>query len=135
MEDSMRIAVRSFVFLWAAALLLATAPQVRAEPPAIVTVISVKVKGDGSAYLKKLQEGKPIMMRLGAKSYRVFRAAIAGEETGRIISVSEYENAEAFGKARAKRADDEAFKKWLSDLQSSNVSEDVHASLLEEVQP
>jgi hypothetical protein len=116
-------------------LLLAIASEVRAEPPAIVTVISVKVKGDGSAYLKKLQEGKPIIMRLGAKSFRVFRAAIAGEETGRIISVSEYENAEAFGKARAKRSGDEAFQKWFSELTGRGLSEDAQASLLEEVQP
>jgi len=39
------------------------------------------------------------------------------------------------GKARAKRGDDEAFKKWFSDLTSSGVSEDPQASLLEEVQP
>lgn len=131
----MQRTVRCFVCLWAAALLLAIASEVRAEPPAIVTVISVKVKGDGSAYLKKLQEGKPIIMRLGARSFRVFRAAIAGEETGRIISVSEYENAEAFGKARAKRADDQAFKKWFSELTGSGLSEGAQASLLEEVQP
>jgi hypothetical protein len=135
MEENMRTTVRSLVCLWAAVFLLTLASEVRADPPAVVSVISVKVKGDGSAYLKKLHEGKPIMMRLGAKSYRVFRAAIAGEGTARIISVSEYENAEAFGKARVKRSEDEAFKNWLSDLTSSGVSEDPQASLLEEVQP
>ena len=131
----MQRTVRSLVCLWAAVLLLAIASEVRAEPPAIVTVISVKVKGDGSAYLKKLQEGKPIIMRLGAKSFRVFRASIAGEGTGRIVSVAEYENSETFGKARAKRADDEAYKKWFSELIGSGLSEDPQASLLEEVQP
>ncbi len=131
----MQTTVRSLVFLWAAVFLLALASEVRADPPAIVSVISVKVKGDGSAYLKKAQEGKPIIMKLGAKSVRIFRAIFAGEGTARIITVSEYENAEAFGKARANRSKDEAFKKWFSDLQNSGLSEDVHASLLEEVQP
>jgi len=70
-----------------------------AGAPAVVSVFSAKVKGDGSAYVKKLQAGKPLIMKQGAKSFRIFRAIYAGEGTSRIISVAEYENAEAFGKA------------------------------------
>ncbi len=103
--------------------------------PAVVSVFSAKVKGDGSAYVKKLQAGKPLIMKQGAKNFRIFRAIYAGEGTARIISVAEYENAEAFGKARVQRADDPEFTKWVSDLVSSGLAEDVHASLLEEVQP
>ncbi len=106
-----------------------------AAAPAVVSVFSAKVKGDGSAYLKKLQAGKPLVMKLGAKNFRIFRAIYAGEGTARIITVAEYENAEAFGKARMNRSDDAEFMKWLNDLVSSDLAEDVHASLLEEVQP
>jgi hypothetical protein len=106
-----------------------------AAAPAVVSVFSAKVKGDGSAYLKKLQAGKPLVMKLGAKNFRIFRAIYAGEGTARIITVAEYENAEAFGKARMNRSDDAEFMKWLNDLVSSDLAEDVRASLLEEVQP
>jgi hypothetical protein len=127
------------VSLWSlltAIALLATATEVTAAgAPAVVSVFSAKVKGDGSAYLKKLQAGKPLILKQGAKSFRIFRALYAGEGTSRIISVAEYENAEAFGKARVQRADDAEFTKWVNDLVNSGLSEDVHASLLEEVQP
>jgi hypothetical protein len=106
-----------------------------AGAPVVVSVFSAKVKGDGSAYLKKLQAGKPMILKQGAKSFRIFRAIYAGEGTSRIISVAEYENAEAFGKARVQRADDAEFAKWVTDLVNSGLSEDVHSSLLEEVQP
>ena len=118
-----------------ATVLLGAWSEVRADPPAVVTVISAKVKGDGSAYLKKLKAGKPLIMKLGAKSVRYFRASIAGEGTGRIFSVAEYDNAEAFGKARAKRSEDEEFKKWFADLVNSGLSEDVRSELMEEIQP
>jgi hypothetical protein len=119
----------------AIALLATVAEAAAAGAPAVVSVFSAKVKGDGSAYVKKLQAGKPLIMKQGAKSFRIFRAIYAGEGTSRIISVAEYENAEAFGKARVQRADDAEFTKWVNDLVNSGLSEDVHSSLLEEVQP
>jgi hypothetical protein len=117
------------------ALLIVATEATAAGAPAVVSVFSARVKGDGSAYLKKLQAGKALVMKQGARSFRVFRAIYAGEGTSRIISVAEYENAEAFGKARVQRADDAEFKKWVNDLVNSGLAEDVHASLLEEVQP
>ena len=122
--------------LLAGIALLATATDATAAAaPAVLSVFSAKVKGDGSAYVKKLQAGKPLVMKHGAKSFRIFRAIYAGEGTARIISVAEYENAEVFGKARVNRSDDAEFTKWINDLEGSGLSEDVHASLLEEVQP
>ena len=117
------------------ALFLMATEAPAAGAPAVVSVFSAKVKGDGSAYLKKLQAGKALVMKQGAKSFRVFRAIYAGEGTSRVITVAEYENAEAFGKARVQRADDPEFTKWVTDLVNSGLAEDVHASLLEEVQP
>jgi hypothetical protein len=117
------------------ALLVSAQEATAAGAPAVVSVFSAKVKGDGSAYLKKLQAGKPLVMKQGAKNFRIFRAIYAGEGTARIITVAEYENAEAFGKARVQRVDDAEFTKWVNDLVSSGLAEDVHASLLEEVQP
>ena len=132
----MKSAARLVFCLLAGIFLLVMASDATAgAAPAVLSVFSARVKGDGSAYLKKLQAGKPLVMKLGAKNFRIFRAIYAGEGTERIITVAEYENAEAFGKARMKRSDDAEFTKWLNDLVGSGLSEDVHASLLEEVQP
>jgi hypothetical protein len=131
----MKCAARSLSCLLAGVALLAAQEATAAGAPAVVSVFSAKVKGDGSAYLKKLQAGKPLVMKQGAKNFRIFRAIYAGEGTARIITVAEYENAEAFGKARVQRVDDAEFTKWVNDLVSSGLAEDVHASLLEEVQP
>jgi hypothetical protein len=130
----MQRVVRSVFGLLAGVFLFAMASEVSAASPAVVSVISARVKGDPSAYIKKLKAGKPLIMKLGAKSFRILRAAYAGEGTGRIVAVAEYETAEDFGKSRAKRWDDAEFMKWYNDLLSSGLSEDVHASLLEEVQ-
>jgi len=131
----MKNAVRLWCLLASVALPVSATEATAAGAPPVVSVFSAKVKGDGSAYLKKLQAGKALVMKQGAKSFRVFRAIYAGEGTSRIISVAEYENAEAFGKARVQRADDAEFTKWVTDLVNSGLAEDVHASLLEEVQP
>jgi hypothetical protein len=131
----MKCAARSLSCLLAGVALLAAQEATAAGAPAVVSVFSAKVKGDGNAYLKKLQAGKPLVMKQGAKNFRIFRAIYAGEGTARIITVAEYENAEAFGKARVQRVDDAEFTKWVNDLVSSGLAEDVHASLLEEVQP
>jgi hypothetical protein len=117
-----------------AVFLFAMAPEVSAAPPAVVSVFSARVKGDPSVYIKKLKAGKPLILKLGAKSFRILTAAYAGEGTGRVITVAEYETAEDFGKSRAKRWDDAEFMKWYNDLVNSGLAEDVHASLLEEVQ-
>jgi conjugal transfer/entry exclusion protein len=131
----MKRAVKVLCLSAAIALLATVAEATAAGAPAVVSVFSAKVKGDGSAYVKKLQAGKQLIMKQGAKSFRIFRAIYAGEGTSRIISVAEYENAEAFGKARVQRTDDAEFTKWVNDLVNSGLSEDVHSSLLEEVQP
>ena len=131
----MKSALSLSSLLMGIALLAAATEVAAAGAPAVVSVFSARVKGDGSAYLKKLQTGKALVMKQGAKNFRIFRAIYAGEGTSRIITVAEYENAEAFGKARVQRADDAEFTKWVNDLVNSGLAEDVHASLLEEVQP
>ena len=128
---------RSILFL-ATIFLLAAAPEVRARlmpAPAVLIIASVKVKGDGPQYLKKLLEGKPIMLRLGAKSFRVFATVIDGKGTGQIVSISEYQHAEAWGRFHVAAAHDEAFKKWLRDLAAALIEDTRESSLLEEVQP
>jgi hypothetical protein len=130
----MQRVVGSIVGLLAGVFLLTIVSEVSAAAPAVVSVFSARVKGDPSAYIKKLKAGKPLILKLGAKSFRILRAAYAGEGTGRIITVAEYETAEDFGKSRAKRWDDAEFMKWYNDLVNSGLAEDVHAILLEEVQ-
>jgi len=131
----MKSAVSSLCLLAGIALLATTAAVSAAGAPPVVSVFSARVKGDGAASVKKLQAGKAMVLKQGAKSFRIFRVIYAAEGTARIVGVAEYENAEAFGKARVQRAEDAEFTRWVSDLVNSGLAEDVHASLLEEVQP
>ena len=122
----------SKVLLWG--LVLAMLPTT-ATAQSVISVVTARAKGDDAAYMEKLKAAKPIVMRLGASSYRVFRAAFAGEGSGAIVSVAEYKDWPTFAEARAKRTSDEAFQKWYRDLIGSGVSELVSIELLEEVTP
>jgi hypothetical protein len=113
-------------------LVLAALPATATAQP-VISVVTARTKGDDAAYLVKLEAAKPIVMRLGASSYRVFRAAFAGEGSGAIVSVAEYKDWPTFAEARAKRTTDEAFQKWYRDLVGSGVSELVSIELLEEI--
>jgi hypothetical protein len=118
------------------ALVLLSLPSAsHAQSHAVVTMVTVKVKGDSSAYFEKLRAVKPMVLRQGASSYRVFRADLAGEAAGTIVSIAEYGDIETFAKARATRATDKEYQQWYKDLISSNTSELVSISLLEEVSP
>jgi hypothetical protein len=74
-------------FVWclmgALVLIVVATDATAAAAPAVLSVFSAKVKGDGSAYVKKLQAGKSLVLKLGAKNFRIFRAIYAGEGTAR----------------------------------------------------
>jgi hypothetical protein len=129
---------RTFVWwtwLGAGLCLLAAASVLEAAGPPVLAVTVVKVKGDEAKYLEKADTTKAHIKRLGAQSVRFFRAIYAGEGTGLIIAVSEFENAEAFGKALVKRTEDKKYQEWFKDLRESGAAELVSVSLLEEVTP
>jgi hypothetical protein len=128
------VVMRSLKVL-AACVCFSAVPVAGWAQSAVATVVTAKVKGDPAAYIDKLAAAKPIVLRLGATSYRVFRAEFAGGNAGEIISIAEYEDMEAFAKARAARAADPEFQRWYKDLVTSGVSELVSMSLLEEVTP
>src|SRR5713101_5366444 len=87
-------------YLLAVVLLLALPVAVRAQ--SVVTVLTVKVKGDQDAYLAKTKPLRSLLMKNGATNLRVFRALLAGDRTGLLSFVAEYPNMEAYGKAAAK---------------------------------
>ena len=129
--------VRQWMCLVAASVLLSVPlAAVAAESP-VLQVLTVKVKGDSNAYLAKLKEGKvkSILMRLGASQVRVFRATLAGPDSGLIFVSTEYPSMEAFGKAAVKVATDAELQKLARDLDASGMREIVSSSLLSDVTP
>ena len=119
-------------------MLLALAIPMRAgaEGP-VLQVLTVKVKGDSNAYLTMLKQSKlkSILTRLGATNVRIFRATLAGPESGLIFVSTEYPNLETFGKATAKAAGDAELQKMVKEMDASGIREIVSRSLLEDVTP
>ena len=101
----------------------------------VVSVLTVKVKGDEDTYLAKTKPFSDILKRNGATSVRVFRAMVAGDQTGLISFVSEYPNIEAYGKSAATNAADPKLHKLRKELDASGTREIVSTSLLVEVTP
>ena len=120
-----------------ATLLVLTLPAMVVAESAVLQVLTVKVKGDSNAYLAKLKESKikSILTRLGASNVRVFRATLAGADSGLIFVSTEYPNMEAFGKAAGKAASDPELQKLTKDMDASGIREIVSRSLFEDVTP
>jgi hypothetical protein len=127
--------MKTYPVVFGCFLAVVTPTLARAQASAVLSVVTVTAKGDGSVYLEKLRAVKPVVMRMGASSYRVFRAAFAGEGANSIVSVAEYKDWATFAEARTRRAADKEYQKWYVDLVASNSSELVSISLLEEVTP
>ena len=119
--------------LLVAVSLLAVPGAVRAQ--SVVTVLTVKVKGDQDVYLAKTKPFSVIMKRSGATSVRVLRAMVAGDRTGLISFVSEYPSLEAYGKSATKSAADPELQKLRKDMDASGIREIVSSSLLVDVTP
>ena len=119
--------------LLVAVSLLAVPGAVRAQ--SVVTVLTVKVKGDQDVYLAKTKPFSAIMKRSGATSVRVLRAMVAGDRTGLISFVSEYPSLEAYGKSATKSAADPELQKLRKDMDASGMREIVFSSLMVDVTP
>ena len=121
-----------------AVLLLAVPAAARAQFTAsapVVSVLTVKVKGDQDAYLAKTKPFSAALKRNGATSVRVFRAAIAGEQAGLLSFASEYPNLEAYAKSATKNPSDPELQKLRKEIEASGMREIVSTSLLVEVTP
>jgi hypothetical protein len=101
-----------------------------ADPPKVLQVFSVKVKGDRQAYLDKLKTLQGIAKRLGLPSNRVWRATFAGENTDVIYVATEYQSLAALADAQAKLAADGEASKLLRDIESSGIRTVVDRSLM-----
>jgi hypothetical protein len=135
MEECMNASIRSLVFLIAilVGLVLVASPAVSQEGP-MLQVVAVQVKGDGSDYIAKLKTGIPIMMKHGASAVRVFRATVAGPNSGTIFVSVEYPNAEAWAKGGPKMAADADWQKVIKKLEATGRVLTSN-SLLQDVTP
>ena len=134
----MKVIGQSYGYLMVAVLLLAVPAAARAQFTAsapVVSVLTVKVKGDQDAYLAKTKPFSAALKRNGATSVRVFRAAIAGEQAGLLNFVSEYPNLEAYAKSATKNSSDPELQKLRKEIEASGMREIVSTSLLVEVTP
>ena len=115
---------------------LAAAAPAAADPPRVLSVLTVKVKGDQDAYLQKVKQFTALAKRLDAGgTTRVWRSTLAGDGTGLIFVATEYANLETLAKGNAKIQADEEWKKLSKDVTASGIRELVSNSLFEEVTP
>lgn len=107
-----------------------------AEPRPVLSVITVKVKGDQEAYLQKVKQLNAISKRVeSGGTIRVWRAMVAGADSGLIFVGIEYANLEAYAKGTVKTRGDAEYQKLLKALDEGGTREVVAASLLEEITP
>src|SRR2546422_6217890 len=71
------------------ACVLLAAPAPAADAPHVLTVLTVKVKGDQDAYLEKVKKFITAAKGAGGTT-RVWRSSLAGSETGLIFIATEY---------------------------------------------
>ena len=105
------------------------------QRPTVMQVIGVKVTGDQDAYLEKVKKGQQIAKRLGVPGFRMWRATIAGEDTGTIYLALEYPSMAALADAQAKTAADPEWQTFLKDMNKSGLRTITSSSLLQEFTP
>ena len=110
-------------------------PVAAADKPVVLQVIAVKVKGDMDAYLSMIKRGQAIAKRLGTPSLRVWRATLAGPETGTVFIAVEHKSMVALAEDQAKLAKDAEWQTFMKDLQKSELRTVESSSLLEEITP
>ena len=106
-----------------------------ADPPAVLQVIGVKLKGDLDTYVQKIKKGQAIAKRLGTAVPRAWRATLAGEDTGTIYVASEHKSLAAFAEAQAKLAADPEWQSFMKDLDQSGIRTVASNELLQELTP
>jgi 6-phosphogluconate dehydrogenase (decarboxylating) len=125
-----RLAIVIGLVVWAAA------PATAAEPRPVLSVLTVKVKGDQEAYLQKVKALNAISKRTEAGgTIRVWHATVAGTDTGLLYVGIEYPSMEAFAKGFTKVRADAEYQKLVKELDQSGTREIVSSSLLQEITP
>ena len=134
MRVGLVLAALTLVALPAAA---ADAPKVpAAAAPKVISVLSVRVKGDYTAYLQRVKQFGTVQKRLETGgTMRLWRATAAGPNVGTISVVIEYANLEAFAKAQTKLQADEEWSKLRGELDASGLRDVIDASLFVEITP
>lgn len=115
------------------ALVVGHASKVRAEGR-YLHVISVKAPGDVNAYLDKVKKARTIAMRLGLPPSRVWRATLAGTDTGNIAIGIEFPSLAAMEEAQRKLAADADWGKLMKEMEKSGRTV-VSSSLFEDITP
>lgn len=127
---------KHWVLSLAAVIALAMPVAAAAESRHVLSVLAVRVKGDQDAYLEQVKKFQAIAKRLDAGgTTRVWRATLAGPNTGMIFVATEFPNLEAYAKGNAKIQGDAEWKKLVKDLNASGIREVVSSSLFEEATP
>ena len=125
--------------LWVPALAVMIAlavPVAAADSPRVLTVLTVKVKGDQDAYLAQLKKFMAGVKRLETGgTTRVWRGTLAGQDTRMLFVATEFPNLETYAKGSAKLQADEELKKLRKELDASGMREIVSDSLFDEVTP
>ena len=120
------------------ALLAVTLPPFAAfaaDPPKVLQVISVRVKGDRQAYLNQIKTLQGITKRLALPQARVWRATLAGENTDVIYVATEYPSLAAMADAQAKMNADAESTKLLRDIDASGIRTVLDRSLMVDETP
>ena len=122
--------------LLAVAMVLTITGSAAADSSRVLTVLTVKVKGDQDAYVAQLKKFIAGMKRLDTGgTTRVWRGTLAGSDSRLLFVATEYPTLEAFAKGTSKLQADDELTKLRKELDKSGAREIVSNSLFEEVTP
>jgi heme-degrading monooxygenase HmoA len=117
--------------------MLLTRPALAADAPKVLQVIAVKVKaGQQDAYMERVKKLNAMYKRLDIDgTMRVWRAQIAGPDSGLIYIGTEFDSLEAFAKGTSKLAKDSEWNATVKEPDVSGMRELLGTSLLVEITP
>ena len=134
--------MKSFAYGWilvAAVAALAAAPRTalaQGQAPKVVTVVAVEVAGvDQDAFLQRVTKAQAIWKGLGIPAFRAWQSTLAGPNTGMIVFVTQYDNAEAWAKNAQKLQASAEWQKWIDDLQAWGKTTVTSSSMQVEITP
>ncbi len=112
-----------------ALLLVAWTPAIAEDT--VLRVLAVQTD-DVEGYVKQVEQGKAILKKAGSPGIvRVWRADLAGSDTGSIAVSIEYENLQAFAADMARLADSVEYQTWRKGLAKTRtiVSDSLYSEL------
>ncbi len=120
-----------------AATALITAPTpAQAQGPAVTQVFIVNVEPQNmAAYMAFVKRAQAIVKDLGLPGFRILQATLAGENTGSLAILIENESLTAMAKNQAKTQGSAKWRKMISEVQDSGISQTVSNSLWIDVTP